>query len=342
MRLWIVILLFCLNACQKQPSLYQFTGNAMTMDYRVLIGHPLSTSEQEQIEATIFTVFQEVNLTYNKWNPSSELSKLNQLPAYVHTPISAALSQFLQKTAEIVQMSQGKFDPTIETIQSVWKTHLAEGKTPSPEAILAAQASTGWKKIHFENQVFWKEHDDTQLDLGGIAKGLCVDLLVEKLNALDYSNVYVEWGGEIRVSGQHPENRPWRIYICDCKNPEVTHAIAIVDLINQAIATSGDYRQNWTIECKKEKTTYFHIIDPATGSPLVSQKNTIASASVRAPTCAYADGLATIAMLFPDLETAKQWAQELERENPQLHFWLLTTDGSSYMTNREHSSMLQQ
>ncbi|MBS4169148.1 FAD:protein FMN transferase [Parachlamydia sp. AcF125] len=335
MKYWLTLFCFLILSCQKPPSLYQFTGQAMTMNYRILIGHSLSPVEQEQIKATIRAIFDEINFTYNKWNPASELSKLNQLPAYVRAPLSPALSQCLQTTEKIVHLSHGKFDPTIETIQRIWKTHLAEGKAPSSEEIQSAQESTGWSKLHFDHNEFWKEHDKTQLDLGGIAKGLAIDLLVEELNHLGYNNVYVEWGGEIRTSGQHPGNRAWRIYIRHHETQEAARALATVELTNQAIATSGDYLQKWTLTNGGEKTTYFHIIDPITGSPLISQPTTIASASVRAPTCAYADGLATAAMLFSNLEVAKKWAQELEQQDPQLHFWLLASDGAFYITSRE-------
>lgn len=326
MKTWFFGFLFLLAACQKPPSLFQFTGNAMTMNYRILIGHPLNEQAQQQVEDAILAVFEEVNGTFNKWNPHSELSALNQLEGGKKIPLSPQLEQFFYAVDQIVKMSGGKFDPTIETIQQLWKKDLT--KAPQSTEVDRYKTYVGWHTIHFSNGFFWKDFTQTQLDLGGIAKGLCVDLLLKQLNSLGYSNAYVEWGGEIRASGEHPEKRPWRVFISSFGNLDPKDAIAIVDLHDQAIATSGDYLQNWTVET----TTYFHIFNPLTGSPLESTAERVASASVRGASCAMADGLATTAMLFPDLKLAREWAQEMEKKDPTLTFWLKAKDGSSYIT----------
>ncbi|PJD97523.1 MAG: thiamine biosynthesis protein [Parachlamydia sp.] len=326
---WRFFLILFLFSCQKSPqtTLYEFTGNAMTMNYRILIGHPLSLTEKNFVLEAISQVFDEVNRTYNKWNPHSELSHLNRQPAGKRILLSPSLENFLTETGCIVHLSEGKFDPTIETIQQIWRQAFAKGELPAQEELASGRAATGWESIHYAEHYFWKDKDQTQLDLGGIAKGLAVDLLVEKLNTR-FENVYVEWGGEIRTSGQHPDQRPWKIFVSGFGSCDPAKALATIEIHNQAIATSGDYLQNWTIG----QTTYSHIIDPQTGKPLISLPNRISSASVRASTCARADGLATAAMLFEDLPSAQAWAQRMEKFDPSLTFWLIAQDGSTYAT----------
>ena len=60
----------------------------------------------------------------------------------------------------------------------------------------------------------------------------------------------------------------------------------MVSLTDNAIATSGDYRNYFTIDGKR----YSHIIDPLTGWPV---KHDLVSASVIDPSAARADALAT-------------------------------------------------
>ncbi len=36
----------------------------------------------------------------------------------------------------------------------------------------------------------------------GIAKGYCVDWIVSRLNVVGYSDVYVDWGSDIKATGQ--------------------------------------------------------------------------------------------------------------------------------------------
>jgi FAD:protein FMN transferase len=305
---------------QKIDPLTVFAGNAMTMDYRILVAAKTSQNDAKQINEIIQTVFCEVNSIYNHWNSDSELSQLNRLPQGLKTPLSKKLETFLRLTQQVVELTEGRFDPTIAPIQRLWKEQLVKGRIPSDEHIQALAQAVGWDKIHFENGFFWKDHDLSSLDLGGIAKGYCVDLLVESLNSNGYENVYVEWGGEIRTSGYHPDQRPWTIFISRLGNTDPKQAVAHVSLSNQAIATSGDYMQSWTVDA----TTYFHIIHPRTLKPLISTETSIASTSVIAPSCLLADGLATAAMLFNSVEEAQKWTEILQAKMPELQFWIIS------------------
>lgn len=325
MRLFLFLLFAAaLTGCNSAPegSTTHFSGNAMTIDYRITIAGALSHDQQQIIQGIVSGTFAEINTVYNKWNPNSEISRLNKLKAGEVSPISAQLEAFLHQVDEIVQISKGRFDPTIEPLQQLWKQKLALGSIPSDAEIQNVMPAVGWHKIHFNHGQFSKDHDLTSLDLGGIAKGLCVDLLVERLNRAGYPDLFVEWGGEIRASGQHPDKRPWHIFISRFGDTNPDNAIAHIDLHDQAIATSGDYLQNWRIERDGKTIIYFHILNPLTGYPLVATADSIASASVVAPTCVLADGLATVAMLFATPAEAHAWAAEVQAKHPQASFWI--------------------
>ncbi|MBS4165922.1 FAD:protein FMN transferase [Neochlamydia sp. AcF65] len=325
------ILIFLLYACSNftYEKLTLFSGSEMTINYRILIGHPLTASEKALVSNIIRNTFEEVNHIYNKWNPSSELSCLNRLKAGTVVSISAELEQLLNLTEKIVLLSEGRFDPTIEPLQALWKKHLEQGQIPSEGEILSVATKIGWNKIHFGQGKFYKDLDDIQIDLGGIAKGYCVDLLTDRLYEAGYTNLFVEWGGEIKTSGKHPQGRPWNIFISRLGNNNPENAIAKVSLRNQAIATSGDYFQSWTIETKKGDTayptiTYFHIFDPARLTPLTITRENVASASVLAPSCALADGLATTALMFRSKKEAQRWADKITNDYPEIVFWIVS------------------
>lgn len=305
----------------SNSSKVEFNGNAMTIDYRVIIGHPLLQNEKNQIEDIVNQTFKEIDDVYNKWNPESEISKINQSKKGVIIPLSEKLEKFLYLTDSVVKLTKGRFDPTIEPLQQLWKTHLQRGEIPSEQKVQEILPAVGWKKIHYGNGTFYKDHDKTSLDLGGIAKGYCVDLLLENLVNAGFKNVFVEWGGEIRVSGKHPDDRPWSVFITGLYDVDPNNALAYINLDNQAVATSGDYLQNWKIEKDGVETIYFHIIDPITGSPLIAASN-VASATVVADTCVLADALATVALMHPSLEAAQQWADEISKDNKDIKFWL--------------------
>lgn len=327
-RLFVYIISLFLCACSNSSTdkIISFSGTEMTIDYRILIGDFPSSANKNSIAKIIHDTFNEVNQVYNKWNPESELSRLNRLKAHIKIPISTELEQLLLLTHHVVKLTEGRFDPTIEPLFSLWKKHLDQNKIPSPAEIQSIAHTIGWNKIHVENGLFYKDEDETSLDLGGIAKGYCVDLIVIRLNQAGFKNVFVEWGGEIRASGMHPDQRAWNIFISHLGNTNPEDAIAIVSLHDQAIATSGDYLQNWCIddEGKSEKTTFFHIMDPATLQPLIATSQSVASASVLASSCAFADGLATAAMMFSSIEEAQAWSDELKTQFPELAFWIVS------------------
>lgn len=317
---WLPFLFLLLFSCgeKKENTPVEFHGTAMTMAYKVKVGTPITEKEQQKISQLIQETFSEVDRTYNKWNPESELSNLNHAPGGVALSLTPQLFKLLQTSDHIVKLSDHLFDPTIEPLQNVWKSHLEQGKVPSQETLAEIIPVTGWHHIHFQEGKFYKEHDQTELDLGGIAKGLAVDLLVERLHESGYRDLYVEWGGEIKATGEHPDHRPWTIFISRYGDPDPDHAIAVLPLRDQAIATSGNYFQNWTVG----SDTYSHILNPKTHMPLIATQEGVASASVVAPSCAIADALATAAMLFPTLKDAQEWAKKIEDKEPSIKFYL--------------------
>lgn len=315
MHRFIPLLLILLSSCAREkPAPESFTGLAMTMPYHVMTA--AAPTERDKIKEIIAFTFATINATYNKWNPDSELSMINKAPAKQTLVLSPALESFLHATDSMVTISNGRFDPTIETIQGIWKESLQKGELPRIPARLIA--AVGWNTLTINQGSITKEHHETQIDLGGIAKGLCVDLMIESLNAAGFPNCYVEWGGEIRTSGMHPAGRPWKVAISK-PGSNSGETIAELELKDQAIATSGDYFQQWRVGDE----IYFHIINPVTCMPLKAEEGSICSATVVAPTCAIADALATTAMLFPCFDEAKQWAVEVQEKHPEVSFWLV-------------------
>ena len=122
-------------------------------------------------------------------------------------------------------------------------------------------------------------------DLSTIAKGYGVDEVVALLESQGHSNYLVEIGGEMRVAGTKGNGVPWRIAV----EKPVTQERAVQSILsigNNAIATSGDYRNYYEQDGKRIS----HTIDARTGMPIT---HTLASISVLHPSAMMADGWAT-------------------------------------------------
>src|SRR5262249_24785664 len=101
--------------------------------------------------------------------------------------------------------------------------------------------------------------DGLRLDLGGIGKGYAVDQAAAVLaRARDF---LADAGGDIYAAGRAPGGGPWRIGVADPANPD--RDIAVVDLVDGAIATSTTAKRRWT----RGGRLLHHIIDPCTGEP---------------------------------------------------------------------------
>lgn len=296
--IWFVLLLGALSSCEAPPCPTSFKGTAMTIDYQIQIGDPLSSQDELKVLAIANDVFNKINQVFNKWNPQSELSQVNAAPANQPLLLSQELTDFLQDVGRLVSFSEGRFDPTIEPLERLWKLNLQLGQIPSEQELADLAPAIGWHHIHLAGNLFWKEHPLTSIDLSGVVKGHAIDLLAQELTLAGFKNIYVEWGGEIKAQGNHPSGRPWKIAIAG-HSPKIP-------LRNQAIATSGNYLQNWNVG----GICYTHIIDPRTQIPLKVEKTSISSASVLSDSCKEADALATALMLFPTQEEASLWAKE--------------------------------
>lgn len=325
---WLIVLsCFLLTSCQelKEEPPVLFKGREMTIDYHLTVGHPLSSEEKSRVESAIGRIFSEIDGIYNKWNPESEISKINKMQAGVWQSVSPELYSFLLQTEDFVKLTDSLFDPTVEPLQNLWKERLNDGLKPTEAEIASLMPAIGWhKNIVLNEGKILKKDGRTQIDLGGIAKGHAVDLMIKELQQEGFSNLFFEWGGEIKAVGTHPTGRDWRAYIARLENSKPSDAVALVDLKNQSLATSGDYFQYWNIETPVGKKTFCHIFDPKKGTPIEIKMGSIASATILSDSCIKADALAKVLMLFDTQHEAEKWFQNIQKEDSSLTCWILT------------------
>ncbi|CAJ5277712.1 FAD:protein FMN transferase [Burkholderia pseudomallei] len=131
---------------------------------------------------------------------------------------------------------------------------------------------------------------DVAFDLCGIAKGFGVDELARVLDRHGIGAWLVGIDGELRVRGCKPDGSPWAIAL-EAPDYDRRGAMGAIDLVDAAVATSGDYR-HWA-DFGGERLS--HTMDPRAGAPL---RGDIASVTVVAPTCTDADAYATALMVL--------------------------------------------
>ena len=122
-------------------------------------------------------------------------------------------------------------------------------------------------------------------DGGGLAKGLCADMLAAAL--AEHDRFVVDCAGDVRVGGA--EGAPRRIEVADpFGRGRPLHSFAVAA---GAAATSGIGRRSWL---GADGRPAHHLLDPATGRPAFTG---IVQATALAPTALEAEVLAKAAVL---------------------------------------------
>lgn len=267
----------------------ELSGFTMGTYYSIKYIDNDSVLSAKEIQREIDKKLELVNDQMSTWRPESELSRFNA-GSDVNRPflISDDLAFVIRSAVEINKITQGGLDITIGPLVNLWgfgpekKTERA----PSQDEITARLLTTGMDKLALEDRHLSKQVAGLYLDLSAIAKGYGVDVISDYLQSQGFDNYMVDIGGEIRAHGKNQDNQAWRIAIEKPGQDLKRQVYEIVQLDNQAIATSGSYRNYFNDKDKR----YSHTIDPKTGYPI---KHNIISISVVHDSCMYADGLAT-------------------------------------------------
>jgi thiamine biosynthesis lipoprotein len=162
-----------------------------------------------------------------------------------------------------------------------------------------------------------KADSNVQIDVNAIAQGYSVDVLSRYLESEGVFNYLVEIGGEIRASGNKPNQEPWTVGIDKPAEGNLERELALsVELKNSSLATSGNYRKFVEINGQK----FGHTLDPRTGYPA---KTDVLSATVLANDCMTADAYATALMVL-----GYQQARKLIELDDSLEAILIYSDDS--------------
>jgi thiamine biosynthesis lipoprotein len=239
------------NVVRAQPLLGTFVE---------ISAHGLPQPELSAAINAAFAVIQQIHNLMSFHEADSDISRINHAPIGQAVTVHDWTYQVLQRTVELHQISDGVFDVT----------------APNP---------SGQQNINLrpDYQVS-RAYEQSQINLGGIAKGFAVDRALDVLKQSGATQALVNAGGDIAGFGPSPQ----LVSIRDPRDPRLM--LIETTLSNQALATSArpfDLHET-------HATSLSAILDPRSGTPAAQ----IIGASVKAPTCMIADALTKIVMLL--------------------------------------------
>jgi len=318
---------------------FKMKGIAQGTTYTIQVVDASLHISKFQIDSLLFA-FDEKLSTYKT---GSLISRFNQ-DSFKDTVLGAddLFVQMLKLSDSVFRWSEGFFDPSIKPVVDLWAIGTDAQNKPKQVQIDSVLQYIGYTRgVHFSiNDVdslikIEKKTPGFELDFNAIAQGYSVDLLVDFLKLYGHRNVYVELGGEIKLSGLKAGNRLWNIGIeAPIENNKTnTQSIQnVFSITDCAIATSGNYRKFF----EEDGQLYAHTINPKTGT---QNRHNLLSATVFSPSCAISDALATYFMVV-GIDAAKLFLEK--NKNMGIEVYLLYSKEGKYESYCSPSLLLKQ
>ncbi len=272
-----------LYQCHQGLRTYRFTRFSMDTVVEYTLLAPDRTTALTAVNAA-HREMQRLDSLFWEENPASPIYQFNH--AQITMVLPDTVVRFLQRVRHYWEITGGLFDPTIKPVLDLYQLEAQHPVPPDSQQLKSALALVGYSKIQFQgNGWVKKDQPGVALALGGVAKGYAVDRAVAILQQYGISGGIVNAGGDLRC--WRNDGQFWHIGI---QHPRKNTVLAILQLQNAAVATSGDYQRYYIYQDER----YHHLIDPRTGEP----GRLSSSATVIAPNCELADAVATAIFLM--------------------------------------------
>ena len=285
----LLLLLLAVSSCSENdaPTYRKMEGSAFGTTFHITLNSGDASIGKKQIDSLIQTV----NRSLSTYMPESDISRINRGDTSVI--VDSYFIEVFQKSGKIHADSEGAFDPTIGIMVNAWGFGPGEGvPNLDQKKVDSLMESVGFEKLKLEQGRLIRPHSQNYLDFNAIAKGYGVDVIGRFLESRGVTDYLVEVGGEIRARGKNDKGLPWKVAIEEPNFDGSRSFQTIIELRDESIATSGNYRKFKVDSITGEK--YAHTIDSRTGYP--SKSDLLSASVIGSMDCADADGYATAFM----------------------------------------------
>ena len=289
---WVVFILLALTAalflsgCSENSSDDREMRSRLVMDTKVdvtLFG--VSSQEATAVANEMFEEMERLENILSRHISGSDISRINDAAGKNWVSVEPETVDVLKESIAAAELTEGVFDPTVGILLRLWGFGTEDPKVPSPDELEHALQLVGYDYIQIdeENNKVFLTQPGMNIDVGGIAKGYVVDRGQDVTAEAGIKAVFINAGGDISIRGSRPQGGKWRVAIQDPDNPQ--EWIAIIEMEEGSIATSGDYQRFF----EQEGVIYHHILDPFTGFPA----RHVTSVTVTGPSTSMVDALTT-------------------------------------------------
>ena len=266
-------------------------------------------NSEKSAVAEAFNEATRIHKLSNFFDSASDVSKINTAKMNKPVKVDPSIIEMLDLAGKISDSSNGAFDISIARVMRLWTFDKENPIPPTEEEIKAALAFSGKGSIAVDKNSYTvtKKYDDTQIDLGGIAKGYAADMAAKVLQEMNVKAAIIDFGGNLITIGKNPKTKDgmWRRGLQKPFSPNGEY-VKTLKIGPGAVATSGTYQRNFVYD----GVLYHHIIDPKTGKPA---NQAFSGVTVTASNSALADALGT-AVFVLGREEGRKLAEDFGAE----------------------------
>ncbi|MCT4688000.1 FAD:protein FMN transferase [Vallitalea sp.] len=285
--LFIVFILIVLVGCnntitQKNKKMSDETFLLGTLVKVTIYGENVNEKDFDGI----FKIISDIESKVSRNISTSEISKINN-NEIEEIKLSKDTFNIIKKGLYYSKLSEGRFDITIAPLVSLWGIDTEDARVPAQKEIKEVLKKVNYKNLFLdEENLTLHIKKDTQIDLGGIAKGYIADKVSKYLKQSKMENAIINLGGNILTVGNKPNGDSWKIGV---RNPfnKRGREIGVVAIGQKSLVTSGIYERY----LEEDGVKYHHILDPYTGYPV---ENDLAGVTIISDYSVDGDGLSTV------------------------------------------------
>lgn len=314
-----VCFLLTMCSCNSKGELRtEFTAMNTLMSIRVFA---CSNGERESAIRAFEDKIKELDVLFDANNENSDVYRINSKNTEIKVSLETA--EIIEKSIIANTLTNGAFEITVMPVLKLWGFNNGNYGVPEKAEIKTALALVGSDKLRMDGTTIIKS-ENTQISLGGIAKGYLGDKLLEISEKYGASAV-ISLGGNIILCGENTEKGEWTVGV---KNPLATDSLVCTfkHKGNVSVVTSGGYERSF----QKDGKTYHHIIDSKTGMPAESD---LLSVTVIGEEGALCDAFSTALFVM-----GKEKAVKFAKEHNDFEY-IFITDSKEIITSDGVSSL---
>ncbi|MBR2674458.1 MAG: FAD:protein FMN transferase [Mogibacterium sp.] len=278
-----------------------------------------------------FRICGELEDKLSRTRKTSDISRLNAAEGE-WTEVGDDTLSIIKKGIDYAELSGGDFDISCGSITEAWDFHAAEGKEklPDEEDLTEAVKHIDFNGIEIEGSKVRLKDPETQIDLGGIAKGYIGDRMTESLEASGVTSAIINLGGNVICIGGKPKGGEPEDFVIGVETPfsDRTEIIGKVKVRDKTLVTSGVYERKIEVGGK----LYHHILDTKTGYPAETDLDAVTLVADKGRS-ADIDALSTICLI-----KGSEKAMKLIEQTDGVEGVFILKDGSVKQTSTIMSS----